>query len=297
MATCGHCHKTGQTVAHVRTCGQGTVTTLTPELPLLAVGNVVTLADEDGYWTVEHVPTAGTWIGVTQVRADTRTGETSRTPDLTEVELVFTDLNAAAEYRIAQGDLTTRERISETLHGDPNYCRGCAKGWAGEKWHRADCKVIAARHEAARDDGMVDVPGLPGVRVPAPPEDPWKQVDGLRERVAEHLHRETRQGGSPRVEGRFAIVVDGVTKFLRIKKVTSGRWAGRVFVDSMGSDTGYPVKAPATLTTYLSAVLVDPQAAAKRYADELGECSDCGRPLTNDESRARGIGPECWAKH
>lgn len=30
--------------------------------------------------------------------------------------------------------------------------------------------------------------------------------------------------------------------------------------------------------------------------DELEHCRRCGRPLTNPESVARRIGPECWAK-
>jgi hypothetical protein len=280
MATCGHCHKTDQTVAHVRTCGQGTVATA--ELPDLEPGMVFTIDLEDGYWLVEAV-LVGEFV---QGRRLDPTNKAVVWP-LKQVEVVFPNAQAAKEYDLALRTQATRERVSETLHGDPHYCRGCAKGWAGEKWHRADCRVIAGRkpetHHHASGATLRE-------------SDPWKQVDGLRERVAEHLHRETRQGGSPRVEGRFAIVVDGTTKFLRIKKITDGRWAGRVFVDSMGSDTAYPVKTPATLLAYLSAVLAEPQAAAKRYADELGECSDCGRPLTNDESRARGIGPECWAK-
>lgn len=36
--------------------------------------------------------------------------------------------------------------------------------------------------------------------------------------------------------------------------------------------------------------------ALRRYGQELGECGHCHRPLTNDESRARGIGPICARK-
>jgi hypothetical protein len=284
----------------VRTCGQaGTVATAERELPTLVVGNVVTLANEEGVWLVEHlgVSEGRQWAGVIQHQPN-GLPTMSRVPSLDEVEMVFADSQAAVDYRILTATEATKARVRETLHGDPNYCRGCAKGWAGAKWHRDGCPVIEAREASvASDDNTVEVPGLPGVRVPAPQGDVWAPVNALRSQVEPHLHRETRQGGSPRVEGRFAVVIEGTTKFLRIKKITSGRWAGRVFVDSQASDSYYPVKAPATLVAYLSAVLANPQAAAKLYADELGECSDCGRQLTNDESRARGIGPECWSKH
>lgn len=38
---------------------------------------------------------------------------------------------------------------------------------------------------------------------------------------------------------------------------------------------------------------VDPKEAMLRYGRELGECGHCGRTLTNDHSRAAGIGPVC----
>lgn len=286
MATCGHCKQTGQTVAHVRTCGQtGTVATATRTLPQLVPGNVVTLSLEDGYWLVE-ANLAGDRAQLARVQAQ---GRTAHDFPLHQVELVFPNTKSAVEYDLAVRIENTKRRNREILHGDADYCRGCAKGWAGAKWHRDGCPNIPAPQP------LENYHHASGATLRE--SDPWKQVDGLRERVAAHLHRETRQGGSPRVEGRFAIVVEGTTKFLRIKKITSGRWAGRVFVDSQASDSYYPVKAPATLLAYLSAVLADPQTAAKLYADELDACSDCGRTLTNDESRARGIGPECWAKH
>ena len=37
--------------------------------------------------------------------------------------------------------------------------------------------------------------------------------------------------------------------------------------------------------------------AMRRYGREIGECGHCGRTLTNDASRAAGIGPVCAVKH
>ena len=39
--------------------------------------------------------------------------------------------------------------------------------------------------------------------------------------------------------------------------------------------------------------LENPAGAALRYAQELGRCSRCNRTLTDEASRARGLGPEC----
>jgi Family of unknown function (DUF6011) len=36
--------------------------------------------------------------------------------------------------------------------------------------------------------------------------------------------------------------------------------------------------------------------ASKRYGRELGNCGRCGRTLTDDASRAAGIGPVCASK-
>ena len=43
----------------------------------------------------------------------------------------------------------------------------------------------------------------------------------------------------------------------------------------------------------LAEVAKDPSAAARAYGLRTGQCSICGRELTNAESRARGIGPIC----
>ncbi len=42
----------------------------------------------------------------------------------------------------------------------------------------------------------------------------------------------------------------------------------------------------------LTAIANDPDALA-RFGQELGKCGKCGRDLTDEESRAIGIGPVC----
>lgn len=302
MATCGHCGQAGQTVAHVRTCGQaGAVATTT--LPQLVIGNVVTLVDEPGFWTVEHLAThedGVPWLGAEQIRSENGSGKAHRVAPTSEVELVFPDMQAAANYRIAVDTEVAKAQVRETLHGDPSYCRGCAKGWAAAKWHRDGCPNIAQVALPVRDTGthvdeMVDVPGLPGVRVPAPVDgNPWAPVNELRNRIKPYLHRKIRNA----TIGHFAARTDGsdVVKFYRVKLVTAGNWAGKVFVEAQASDDYYPIKTPATLTMVLTAILVNPKAAEELYGRELGQCYRCNRTLTDETSRRLGIGPECRSK-
>lgn len=43
-------------------------------------------------------------------------------------------------------------------------------------------------------------------------------------------------------------------------------------------------------------IAADPKAASIRYGLEIGSCGRCGRTLTDEDSRARGIGPVCAEK-
>ena len=51
------------------------------------------------------------------------------------------------------------------------------------------------------------------------------------------------------------------------------------------------------LTTKLLAIDQDPEAAAVLYGKASGNCSICGRDLTDPESIERGIGPICAGKY
>lgn len=98
-------------------------------------------------------------------------------------------------------------------------------------------------------------------------------------------------------DGRYAVTGDdGVVKFYRVRKVTSGQWAGRTFVDRQAGDETFPVRFATERAKILSAIAKDVKAAAIRYGRELGQCSQCGRTLTNPESIQLGIGPVCLSR-
>lgn len=105
----------------------------------------------------------------------------------------------------------------------------------------------------------------------------------------------------PFPEGRYAIRVkqDGgekITKFYRVDRPTEGKWKGFVFVKVQASDDLWPIKNKAEREKILDKIAKDPRRAMLRYGQELGKCGHCGRTLTDEESRAYGIGPICRAK-
>lgn len=95
--------------------------------------------------------------------------------------------------------------------------------------------------------------------------------------------------------GRYAIEADGVIKFYAVDRPTEGKWAGYTFVKVQASDDLFPVKGQAAKAV-LAAIAVDPKAALVRYGHAIGKCGLCGRTLTDEESRAAGIGPVCARK-
>jgi len=96
-------------------------------------------------------------------------------------------------------------------------------------------------------------------------------------------------------EGRYAVVdpEDQVLKFYAVDKPREGRWAGWTFLAVFASDERHPVKAHETKQRILDLIAANPEAASARFGQEMGSCGICGRTLTDETSRARGIGPVC----
>lgn len=98
-------------------------------------------------------------------------------------------------------------------------------------------------------------------------------------------------------EGRYAIEEAGAVKFYKVDAPTQGKWAGYVFVKVLASDVEYPIRDKDSRKRIIDTIAIDPQAASARYGQEIGACGICGRTLTDEESRARGIGPICAGKN
>lgn len=100
--------------------------------------------------------------------------------------------------------------------------------------------------------------------------------------------------------GRYAIVTEaGATNelaFYKVDRPDTGKWAGYVFVKMIVGDVEQRMSRTAAAAVLAKIAEVGPETAMATYGHEIGECGMCGRMLTNDESRARGIGPVCAAK-
>jgi hypothetical protein len=152
------------------------------------------------------------------------------------------------------------------------------------------------------------IPGLPGVtvadaeRLGAGMEDTYRvqnpnygAIKELRRTLADTLADIVPDHDKFRLAVRLFGEGDRV-RFFRVDIPQRGKWIGCVFVKEQAGDDLYPVKGVAREEKVIRALLEDAKAALKLYAEELGSCGICGRTLTDEESRRRGIGPICADK-
>lgn len=97
--------------------------------------------------------------------------------------------------------------------------------------------------------------------------------------------------------GYYAVRLEeeGPLKFYRVRNgKPGGRWENFTFVDAQASDEFHPVKSAATRSRIYRAIEdANPAAARALYGQTIGRCGVCGRTLTDELSRALGIGPVC----
>ena len=83
--------------------------------------------------------------------------------------------------------------------------------------------------------------------------------------------------------------------FVRVPE--DGRWQGFRFVKRiLGGRGTQQIRKPEQMAALHAILAAGTEAAGNLYADELGNCKKCGRDLTDDESRARRMGPVCAGK-
>jgi hypothetical protein len=98
-------------------------------------------------------------------------------------------------------------------------------------------------------------------------------------------------------EGRYAVTGErGQTVFVKVTIGQRAPFEGRTFVNVQAGDELHRVS-PTARDALLAKIEADgPEAASRRYGREIGDCGRCGRTLTDEVSRAAGIGPVCAAK-
>ncbi len=85
-------------------------------------------------------------------------------------------------------------------------------------------------------------------------------------------------------------------KFFRVERPTEGKWEGMTFIKEQASDSFYPVEPKPRGYSYLTEIASDPENAGLLYGQQIGKCTRCHRTLTDVDSRAIGIGPDCLRK-
>lgn len=101
-------------------------------------------------------------------------------------------------------------------------------------------------------------------------------------------------------EGHYAVASrtgNNDLDFFRVDRPTEGRWTGRTFVKRViGGKPDHPVRGAETRLALEAIVAAGVEASAVLYGQEIGRCYRCNRHLTDETSRALGIGPDCRSK-
>lgn len=126
----------------------------------------------------------------------------------------------------------------------------------------------------------------------APPVGPWKRGDALPFPAGRYAIL-VREGGPNDMEVRGT--EDGlITKFYKVDAPEDGRWKGYVFVSVQASDEFHRIRNMEQVASIINTISMQGwKESLLRYGREIGVCGHCGRTLTNEESRAYGIGPIC----
>lgn len=93
-------------------------------------------------------------------------------------------------------------------------------------------------------------------------------------------------------DGYYAVETDD--NVLAFYRVSTWKRSGDRKVQVHASDELHLVKGHKATDAILAKIrAAKPDVAGKRFADEIGSCYRCGRTLTDETSRALGIGPKC----
>lgn len=95
-------------------------------------------------------------------------------------------------------------------------------------------------------------------------------------------------------DGYYAVEYAGALRFYRVKH-GKGYFAKTQYLDRFKSDELMNIRYPEKVAA-LELINADPDKAGMRFAVELTRCRCCGRMLTDEESRLRGEGPDCWGR-
>lgn len=185
-----------------------------------------------------------------------------------------------------------RENIAASVDASAAAPQRRSEDLIAERQQIADMVAGAVTLSAAKARGESNIPLAAVTKPEKPLTNPAEN-----KRFVEHIPA-----------GRYCLPDGpGGLLFLEISKGT-GKWEDWCFVsrltgapgsfraEKVGSVKPDGWSANILAPNLLRCIAADPREAAARFGREVGECSCCGSPLTNAESRKLGIGPVCAAK-
>lgn len=90
----------------------------------------------------------------------------------------------------------------------------------------------------------------------------------------------------------YALEMNGTVHFFKVNRPAEGPHKGKTFVEEQASDNFFKMGWVRT-GEVLDAIAADPESAGRLYGQHITRCYKCHRTLTTEESRVRGLGPEC----
>ncbi len=162
---------------------------------------------------------------------------------------------------------------------------------------------VTGRRRATEDEVMAAASAAVAAGKPLTPQPPAPQVRWVSYgRSYRDRYGRRHYGSTPRYPvavpwdapppftrlpaGYYAVEVDGWLRFFRVKP--SGHILAQRGDELYALDTAEQARVG-------SAIAEDLPGALAAYGREIGRCGRCGSELTNAESRARGLGPDCAA--
>jgi hypothetical protein len=101
-------------------------------------------------------------------------------------------------------------------------------------------------------------------------------------------------------DGRYAVQDSGPGDWKFYRLTTGGpnsRYPGARFLKVQASDELHPIRNRTTRHAVLNTIrAMGVKESMIAYGRHIGACGRCGRTLTDEVSRSRGIGPDCWDK-
>lgn len=196
-----------------------------------------------------------------------------------------------AQESVAQQADWTRKNYSADWHAERGLSRDPFATKAERRQASVDIRQLPTDNQIKYIKDLRSQKGLDPLAFSGTRQQASREIDRLKGLPAVDKPVQTRQGHPAVEDGRYAVEHDGVVKFYKIHNGYR-----KVFVEVYASDARYPVTSWESRKLILKAIAKDPQEAMLRFGREIGSCGHCGRTLTDEESRAYGVGPICRGK-